>query len=137
MLPSGHRAIRTLAVFLVLALGVAALLPRHVRGATNEGNGLVSTCGPTTPYVAGATVTLVDANGINAPATATTDGGGKYEFISPATGSYTISVTAPGYYPASTSTPVRYDGSLPVTTGLCRHPRALLARPILVRVFPG
>src|SRR2546426_540845 len=123
MRPSGHRAIRTLAVFLVLALGVAALLPLTVRGATNEVNGLVSTCGPTTPYVAGATVTLVDANGINAPATATTDGGGKYEFISPATGSYTISVTASGYYPASTSTPVRYDGTLTATINLVATPR--------------
>src|SRR2546426_11030941 len=99
MRPSGHRAIRTLAVFLVLALGVAALLPLTVRGATNEVNGLVSTCGPTTPYVAGATVTLVDANGINAPPPPTTDGGGKDEVISPATGSQTNSGTPPGHYP--------------------------------------
>src|SRR5439155_4174130 len=51
---SGHRAIRVLVVFLVLALGVAALLPLIARGASQI-NGVISTCGTTTPYVVGAT----------------------------------------------------------------------------------
>ncbi len=115
----GHRAIRALAVFLVLALGVAALLPLIVRGA-NQVNGFISTCGTVTPYVVGATVTLIDANGINAPLTTTTVPGGVYTFT-PGTGSYTISVTSPGYYAASTSNPVRFDGSRTVTMSLCMN----------------
>src|SRR3989475_7883124 len=99
----GHRAIRALAVFLVLALGVAALLPLIVRGA-NQVNGVISTCVTTTPFVSGASVTLLDANGINAPLTTTTGPGGVYAFTPP-TGSYMISVTASGYYAASSSTP--------------------------------
>src|SRR5207249_2959499 len=48
---SGHRAIRALAVFLVLALGVAALLPLIVRGA-NQVTGFISTSATITPSVA-------------------------------------------------------------------------------------
>src|SRR5881396_223627 len=116
---SGHRAIRALAVFLVLALGVAALLPLIVRGA-NQVNGFISTCGTITPYVVGATVTLIDANGINAPLTTATGPGGLY-FFTPPTGSYTISVTSPGYYAASTTTPLRFDGSRTVPISLCMN----------------
>src|SRR5436309_7127933 len=115
----GHRAIRALAVFLVLALGVAALLPLIVRGA-NQVNGVISTCVTTTPYVVGATVTLIDANGINAPLTTATGPGGLY-FFTPPTGSYTISVTRPGYYAASTTTPLRFDGSRTVPISLCMN----------------
>src|SRR2546422_7583338 len=60
---SGHRAIRVLVVFLVLALGVAALLPLIARGASQI-NRVISTCGTTTPYRVGATVTLIDAERI-------------------------------------------------------------------------
>ena len=115
----GHRAIRALAVFLVLALGVAALLPLIVRGA-NQVNGVISTCVTTTPFVSGATVTLLDANGINAPLTTTTGSGGVYSFTPP-TGSYTISVASAGYYAASSSTPTRFDGSRTVTISLCMN----------------
>jgi hypothetical protein len=116
----GHRAIRALAVFLVLALGVAALLPLIVRGA-NQVNGVISTCVTTTPFVSGATVTLLDANGINAPLTTTTGPGGVYSFTPP-TGSYTISVASAGYYAASSSTPpTRFDGSRTVTLSLCMN----------------
>ena len=115
----GHRVIRALAVFLVLALGVAALLPLIVRGA-NQVNGVISTCVTTTPFVSGATVTLVDANGINAPLTTTTGPGGVYSFTPP-TGSYTISVASAGYYAASSSTPTRFDGSRTVTISLCMN----------------
>src|SRR5947209_18054282 len=115
----GHRAIRALAVFLVLALGVAALLPLIVRGA-NQVNGVISTCVTTTPYVVGATVTLIDANGINSPLTTTTGPGAVYA-STPRTGSYTISVTAAGYYAASSSTPTRFDGSRTVPISLCMN----------------
>src|SRR2546428_3061455 len=99
----GHRAIRALAVFLVLALGVAALLPLIVRGA-NQVNGVISTCATTTPFVSGASVTLLDPNGINAPLTTTTGPGGRYPFTPP-TGSYMVSLTAPGDHAPSGSTP--------------------------------
>ena len=88
MRPSGHRAIRTLAVFLVLALGVAALLPLIARGA-GQVTGAVSTCGTVTPPVSGAVVSLVDANGINPTLTTTTNSGGVYTFTPPS-GSYTV-----------------------------------------------
>src|SRR5437867_11622928 len=100
---SGHRAIRALAVFLVLALGVAALLPLIVRGA-NQVNGFISTSGTLTPYVVGATVTLIDATGINAPLTTPTGPHGLYFFTLPTVG-YTYSVTRPGNYPSAPTTP--------------------------------
>jgi len=61
---SGHRAIRALAVFLVLAIGIGALLPLTARAA-GQVTGVVSTCGTITPFVNLATVSLVDANGVN------------------------------------------------------------------------
>src|SRR5947209_19480550 len=61
----GHRAIRSLAVFLVLALGFAALLPLISRGAFLV-NWLINTCGGQTPFVSG-TVTLIYANAIYPP----------------------------------------------------------------------
>src|SRR6266567_4000057 len=121
MRPSGHRAIRTLAVFLVLALGVAALLPLVARGASGQVTGVVSTCGTTTPFVAGAVVSLIDANGINPTLTATTDGAGVYVFANPPTpsGSYTIAASHSGYYGDATTVPQRFDGSSTTTINLC------------------
>jgi len=116
---SGHRAIRALAVFLVLALGVAALLPLIARGAFQV-NGVISTCGGPTPFVAG-TVTLIDANGINPPQITTSGAGNGVYAFTPPTGSYTITVSASGYYPASNSTPVRFDGSRSVRIDACMH----------------
>ena len=103
MRPSGHRAIRTLAVFLVLALGVAALLPLIARGAAQV-SGAVSTCGTVTPPVSGAVVSLVDANGINPTLTTTTNSGGVYTFTPPS-GGYTVSVSRAGYYSNATTVP--------------------------------
>ena len=54
---SGHRAIRVLAVFLVLALGITALVPMTARAAVQV-TGVVNTCGGPLPNVPGATVTL-------------------------------------------------------------------------------
>jgi 5-hydroxyisourate hydrolase-like protein (transthyretin family) len=121
MRPSGHRAIRTLAVFLVLALGVAALLPLIARGATGQVTGFVSTCGTTTPFVAGAVVSLIDVNGISPTLTAVADGAGVYAFVSPPTpsGSYTIAASHAGYYSNATTVPQRFDGSSTTTINLC------------------
>src|SRR5439155_13577291 len=116
---SGHRAIRALAVFLVLALGVAALLPLIARGAFKV-NGVISTCRGPTPNVSG-TVTLIDANRINPPQTTPSfPVSGVYAFTPP-TGSYTFAVIASGYYPASNSTPVRFDGTHSVRIDACMH----------------
>src|SRR5438309_552266 len=69
-----RRGIEALAILLVILLGVSVLLPLTAAAAAQV-TGFISTCGgPATP-VPGATVTLVDANGIAPPATATTDGG--------------------------------------------------------------
>src|SRR5437899_6757296 len=131
----GHRAIRSLAVFLVLALGVAALLPLITRGAFQV-NGVISTCGGPTPFVSG-TVTLIDANGINPPQTTTSSQfSGVYAFTPP-TGSYTISVTASGYYPASNSTPVRFDGSRSVRIDACLFRYGTPSKVLGVTVLNG
>ena len=131
----GHRAIRALAVFLVLALGVAALLPLIARGAFQV-NGVISTCGGPTPFVSG-TVTLIDANGINPPQTTTSSQfSGVYAFTPP-TGSYTISVTASGYYPASNSTPVRFDGSRSVRIDACLFRYGTPSKVLGVTVLNG
>src|SRR5437899_11042129 len=96
MRPSGHRAIRTLAVFLVLALGVAALLPLIARGA-GRGSGAVSTCTTVTPPVGGAVASLIDADGINPTLTTTTNSGGRYT-STPPSGSHTVSRRRGGCY---------------------------------------
>src|SRR5438128_10016566 len=46
----GHRAVRALAVFLVLASGLAALLPFSVRRA-HQLSGVIRTCATATPHV--------------------------------------------------------------------------------------
>ncbi len=117
MRPSSHRAIRALAVFLVVALGAAALLPLTARGA-GQVNGLVSTCVTTTPFVSGAIVSLIDANGINPTLTTTTNGAGVYTF-SPPSGGYTVAVSRTGYYNNATTAPKRFDGSTTTTISLC------------------
>jgi len=118
MNPRGQLAIRDLAGAVVILLAAMALLPL-IAAATSQVTGAVTTCGVGTP-VSGATVTLVDSNGINAPPPTTTDGAGVYG-VTPPTGSYTISVTRSGYYDASTSTPVRFDGSVTVTISVCMN----------------
>ena len=128
MRPSGHRAIRTLAVFLVLALGVAALLPLIARGAAQV-SGAVSTCTTVTPPVSGAVVSLVDANGINPTLTTTTNSGGVYTFTPPS-GSYTVSVSRAGYYSNATTVPKRFDGTSPTRIDLC-----LVLQPIPAKVL--
>src|SRR3989475_13168529 len=114
---SGHRAIRVLAVFLVLALGIAALLPLTARAA-RQVTGVVSTCGTITPFVSGAVVSLIDANGISPTLTTSTNGAGVYTFTPPS-GSYTVSVTRTGYYGNATTVPKRFDGSTTTRIDLC------------------
>src|SRR6266545_6054028 len=133
MNPRGQRAIRVLAGALVILLAAMALLPLSSLGATNQVTGAVTTCGPQTP-VTGAAVTLIDANGINAPVTTTTDGAGVYAFTPP-TASYTISVTRSGYYDASNSTPVRFDGSRTVTISVCVNRYGSPSKVLVVRVL--
>src|SRR6266511_3816116 len=135
MNPRGQRAIRVLAGALVILLAAMALLPLTSLGATNQVTGAVSTCGVGTP-VAGATVTLIDSNGINAPPPTTTDGAGVYA-VTPPTGSYTISVTRSGYYDASTSTPMRFDGSHTVTISVCMNRYGSPSKVLVVRVLNG
>src|SRR2546422_2373159 len=136
MRPSGHRAIRTLAVFLVLALGVAALLPLIARAAVQI-TGVVSTCGGPLPLVSGATVTLIDVNGIVPPATATTNGAGVYAFDQPAPATYIIRGTQSNYYPNENRTNVRFDGSLTKRIDLCLFPHGAPAKLLAVTVRDG
>lgn len=128
----GHRAIRALAVFLVLALGVAALLPLTARAA-GQVTGVVSTCGTITPFVNLATVSLIDANGISPTLTALTNGAGVYTFMPPS-GSYTVSVTRTGYYGNATTVPKRFDGSATTRIDLCLVVQPTPAKVLKVHV---
>jgi hypothetical protein len=82
-------------------------------------------------------VTLVDANGIAPPATATTDGGGVYVFTAPAPASYTITANHSAYYGADSGTPVRFDGSTTKRIDLCLFPHGTPTRGIRVTVTNG
>src|SRR5438046_7313862 len=116
-----RRGIEALAILLVILLGVSVLLPLTAAAAAQV-TGFISTCGgPATP-VPGATVTLVDANGIAPPATATTDGGGVYIFAGPPPASYPVMATPSAYYGAATGSPVQFDGSVTKRIDVCMYP---------------
>src|SRR5438128_2337614 len=133
---SGHRAIRALAVFLVLALGFTALVPMTARAAVQV-TGVVNTCGGPLPVVSGATVTLIDVNGIVAPATTTTNGAGVYAFNQPPPATYTIAGNHPNYYPNENRTNVRFDGSQNKRIDLCMFPHGTPAKSLAVTVQDG
>ncbi len=123
MNPRGHRGIAAVLMLLALVLSAMALLPARAQASSAQITGLVSQCGPTPIYLAGATVTLNDANGMLPSLTTTTDGAGVYTFAPPAS-SYTISVTKSGYYSNNTPlapqvSPFRFDGSTTATANVC------------------
>ncbi len=136
MHPRCHRAIGALAVLLVLLLGATALLPFAALGQTNQFTGLVGTCGTVTPYVSGATVTLIDANGISASLTTTTNGAGVYVFTPPS-GSYTVAANRSGYYSSAITGPVRFDGSRTVSIDLCMYAQPTSNKVLKVHVRSG
>jgi len=133
---SGHRAIRVLAVFLVLALGITALVPMTARAAVQV-TGVVNTCGGPLPNVPGATVTLIDVNGIVASATTTTNGAGVYTFNQPPPATYMIAGSHPNYYPNENRTNVRFDGSQNKRIDLCMFPHGTPAKVLAVTVQDG
>src|SRR5437879_989779 len=131
-----RRGIEALAILLVILLGVSVLLPLTAAAAAQV-TGFISTCGgPATP-VPGATVTLVDANGIAPPATATTDGGGVYIFAGPPPASYTITANQSAYYGAESGTPVHFDGSVTKRIDLCMYPHGTPTSNLAVTVLNG
>ncbi|HYY47574.1 MAG TPA: PKD domain-containing protein [Thermoplasmata archaeon] len=115
----GRRGIEALTLLLVILMVVGVLVPLTARAAPFFVRGLVSTCGGPLPYPDGATVTLVDANGILPPQTTTTLGGGSYSFSQPPPASYTIAVERSRYFSAATTTPVLFDGSHNVNIDVC------------------
>ena len=133
---SGYRAIRVLAVFLVLALGITALVPMTARAAVQV-FGVVNTCGGPLPNVPGATVTLIDVNGIVASATTTTNGAGVYTFNQPPPATYMIAGSHPNYYPNENRTNVRFDGSQNKRIDLCMFPHGTPAKVLAVTVQDG
>src|SRR5439155_4308708 len=136
-----RRGIEALAILLVMLLGVSVLLPLNAAAAAQVTGfiGTSATCvapQPQTP-VPGATVTLVDANGIAPPATATTDGGGVYIFTGPPPASYTITANHSAYYGADSGTPVRFDGSQTKRIDLCLLPHGAPTSNLAVTVLNG
>ncbi len=141
MNPRGHRELAALLMLLALVLSAMALLPATAQAATQV-TGLVSQCGPTIVYLAGAQVTLTDANGVLAPKTTTTDGAGVYSFTNPPPANYTISVSKAGYYSNSTPlppqvSPFRYDGSATVTADACLDAQPSPTFPVTFTVVNG
>src|SRR5437867_11348038 len=133
---SGHRAVRGLAVLLVHALASTAPVPMTARAAV-EVVGVVNTCGGPLPNVAGATVTLIDVNGIVASATTTTNGAGVYTFNQPPPATYMIAGSHPNYYPNENRTNVRFDGSQNKRIDLCMFPHGTPAKVLAVTVQDG
>src|SRR3989440_1593701 len=134
-----RRGIEALAILLVILLGVSVLLPLNAAAAAQVTGfiGTSATCPtPATP-VPGATVTLVDVNGIVPPATTTTDGGGVYVFTGPPPASYTITANHPAYYGAENGTPVRFDGSQTKRIDLCLLPHGTPTSNLAVTVLNG
>jgi PKD repeat protein len=133
----GRRGIEALAVLLVVLMIVAVLLPMTVRAATQV-NGAVTVCGGPAVPVSGATVTLIDVNGIAPLRTATTNGAGVYTFDQPSHASYTITADRSGYYSAQTAAPVRFDGTQTVTMPtLCMWQQGTPSSVLTVTVVDG
>ncbi len=86
---------RTLAILAVLALA-AWYLPA-IAGTTGGLNGIVTDATTKAP-IAGAKVTVTSPSQV---ASATTDAGGHFAFVSLAPDEYTVDVSKPGYAPAS------------------------------------
>src|SRR3989475_3971461 len=134
-----RRGSEALAILPVILLGVSALLPLNAAAAA-QGPGFmaprVTRPTPGTP-APGGPVTLVDANGIAPPATATTDGGGVYIFAGPPPASYTIMANQSAYYGAESGTPVRFDGSVTKRIDLCMYPHGTPTSNLAVTVLNG
>ncbi len=113
----GHRGIAAVLMLLALVLSAMALIPANAQATTNTVTGLVGVCGQA-KFVSGATVTLVDANGMLPSLKTTTATDWVFSFT-PAASQYTLTVTAPGFYSGGISTPFRFDGSTTVSEDLC------------------
>jgi hypothetical protein len=131
-----RRGIEALAILLVLLLGVSALIPLTARAAGNI-TGVVSTCGGPLPFVSGATVTLIDVNGIVPPATATTNGAGVYAFNQPPPATYMIAGNQSNYYPGENRTNVRFDGTQTKPIDMCLFPHITPPKVLTVTVQAG
>jgi hypothetical protein len=94
----------------------------------------VSTCGGPLPFVSGATVTLIDVNGIVPPAATTTNGAGVYSFNQPPPATYMIAGNHSDYYPNENRTNVRFDGSQTKSIDLCMFPHGAPAKVLAVTV---
>jgi PKD repeat protein len=134
MYPRFHRASGALVLLALLVLsGLAAMLPGIVQAQTRQLTGLVTNCGDSTVFIAGATVTLVDADGSAPSLTATTTAAGTYTFSPPA-GYYSVLVDRTGYFDGSAG-PVRFDGTVTVRVDICLDPTPTLDKVVTVRVL--
>src|SRR3972149_3373254 len=117
----GRRGIGALVLLLVFLVGAAAFLPLIALGQSYQITGLVRVCAQPT-FVASATVTLTDVNGINPPRTAASGLDGVYRFGQPPTGTYSVSANRSGYFDSDPSNPVRFDGNQTVNIDVCMYP---------------
>jgi len=131
-----RRGIEALAILLVLFLSASVLLPLTARAAAQV-TGVVSTCGGPLPFVSGATVTLIDVNGIVPPATASTNGAGVYTFNQPPPAIYMLAGNQSNYYPGENRTNVRFDGTQTKPFDLCMFPHGSPPKTLAVTVQSG
>ena len=88
MYPRFHREFGALVLLALLVLsGLAGVLPSIAQAQTRQLTGLVYECGNDTDFLAGATVSLIDADGSAATVNATTGAAGTFAFT-----------PTPGYY---------------------------------------
>jgi len=122
MYPRFHREFGALLLLALIVLSGMAVLPWTAQAQTRQLNGLVyefdGDCGvDNTVFVAGATVTLIDANGRANPTSVTTGPAGTYAFT-PSPGQYRLRVERSGYYDNGTGA-IRFDGTATVREDIC------------------
>ena len=133
MYPRFHRELGALVLLALLVLsGLAGVLPLIAQAQTRQLTGLVYECGNGTVFIAGATVSVIDADGSAATVTATTGAAGTFAFT-PTPGYYRLFVDRSGYFDGSSGI-VRFDGTKTVREDVCLTPTPTADRSLTVGV---
>ena len=139
MYPRFHRELGALVLLALLVLsGLAGVLPLIAQAQTRQLTGLVYECGNDTVFIAGATVSLIDADGSTPTVTATTGAAGTFAFASPplAPGYYRLFVDRSAYFDGSSGV-VRFDGTATKREDVCLTPTPTADRSLTVGVVDG
>ncbi|MGQ0796406.1 MAG: hypothetical protein ACT4OI_00865, partial [Methanobacteriota archaeon] len=136
MYPRFHRELGALVLLALLVLsGLAGVLPMIAQAQTRQLTGLVYECGNDTMFLAGATVSLIDADGSVATVNATTGDAGTFAFT-PSPGYYRLFVDRSGHFDGSSGV-VRFDGTATVRQDICLDPTPTANRSLTLGVVDG